>query len=747
MLILQRMSVPRMVVKPRPNGPDASARPPIILVILDTLRADMLYRRDLLGGLPTMRKLFEQSYLFTRAYSPSHWTLPSHASLFTGLTPNDHMAHPPHMRLRSDVPTIAEVFRRRGYLTACITCNPWLSETFGMTRGFDIVWRPRFLSIAWSLNRAADHLAGSFNGHNGVVRTTASLAKLLAAIILSSPAIDNGARSLTRGLRRIVRGEQAPPFLVINLMEAHGPYHGRGGFSGWRKRIRHQGIFGRWERLKFAIMGGRLPITEGMRRDISGIYWENVRYLDSQLGILLRNLPDGFLDRGFLIFVSDHGQLLGERGGIDHSAGLNEELIHVPLAIRPPGGDGGFRVDRPMDITWIYFLLSAIASGERDPLSAWLRWLDNQDAVISVAHGGTVPYVDRLRGRDPHFIEDLLAFKTRHDHPALACIQGRWKLICHLGRQEDELYDLTEDPQELVSIVKGEKDVLEDLHEKLRERFLNPVRNPPGHGYRDGLPLEAKKAIAKIVLTKALGAERKPVLVWTGGKDSTLVLYLTLEVASREGLKVPPILIIDHGQHFQETWSFAEEIAQRTGLQIITARNEDLLAAAGEGVETVPLESLDLENQEEALKAGLEGTEVPLSLDTSVGNHLLKTVALKRALRENGFETVITGIRWDENPARSDEVFFSPREDPPHMRVHPILPWTEREVWDYTLESELPIHPLYSQGYRSFDGVKDSKPTDTRPAWEQDLEASAERAGRAQDKEEIMKRLRALGYF
>ncbi len=161
----------------------------------------------------------------------------------------------------------------------------------------------------------------------------------------------------------------------------------------------------------------------------------------------------------------------------------------------------------------------------------------------------------------------------------------------------------------------------------------------------------------------------------------------------------------------------------------------------------VSFDNLDTENQEEALKAGLDRTEVPLTLETAVGNHLLKTVALKRALRKNGFDTVITGIRWDENPARSTEVFFSSREDPPHTRVHPILHWKEREIWTYTLKNGLPIHPLYVQGYRSFDGARDSKPTDTRPAWEQNLEASAERAGRAQDKEEVTEKLRDLGYF
>ncbi|MFQ5951092.1 MAG: phosphoadenosine phosphosulfate reductase family protein, partial [Candidatus Geothermarchaeales archaeon] len=107
----------------------------------------------------------------------------------------------------------------------------------------------------------------------------------------------------------------------------------------------------------------------------------------------------------------------------------------------------------------------------------------------------------------------------------------------------------------------------------------------------------------------------------------------------------------------------------------------------------------------------------------------------------------ISGIRWDENPSRAAEVFLSPREDPPHVRVHPILPWTERDVWTYTLEHDLPIHPLYDRGYRSFDGVQDSEPIEDRPAWEQNLEGSVERAGRAQDKEEMMRRLRDLGYF
>lgn len=728
-----------------PDEPEGPV-PPVAVVVADTLRADMTEEPILLDRLPTLRRLFGESYLFTRAYAPSHWTLPSHASLFTGLPPHVHGARPPEMRLRAESPTLAEVFRRAGYRTACVTCNPWLSAVHGMTRGFDDVWQPSLLPLAARLHAISDWLANLSNGDGGP-HPWMGLAQRVAALVLSTPAADNGARALRRGMRNYWEPEGRPPFLLINLMEAHGPYQGRGSFAAWEKRMAHHGVFGRWERLKFSILAGRVPITEPMRRDIDGIYWENVQYLDRQLGHLLDEAPRAFLEDGYLVLVSDHGQLLGEDDRIDHAAGLYEPLIRVPLAIRPPGGNGSARVGHPVDISWLYRLLEAIARGDRAPMRRWLDWVARQGVVVSEASGGIVPHVDRLRGRDADFRRDLLAFRSRHDHPALAAVGDRWKLICHLGRTEDELYDLRADPGEKVNRMEEEKETVDELHRELRARFLGETRSPEGPVRRDELPLETKRAVAETVLREALTSPRKAVLVWTGGKDSNLLLHLATDVARREGLPPPRLMLVDHGTHFPETWDFLDRVAEATNASVLVVRNEPLVEALRAGRESVPLDDLDGENQEEALKAGLEGKDVPLDLNTAVGNHLLKTVALKRALREHGFNAVISGIRWDENPARAREVFFSPREDPPHTRVHPILPWTERDVWTYTREHDLPVHPLYERGYRSFDGIHDSEPTDTRPAWEQDLEGTVERAGRAQDKEEIMRRLRALGYF
>lgn len=711
----------------------------------------MLDRDDLLLRLPTLSQLMEESYVFTRAHAPSHWTVPSHASLFTGTAPSEHMAYPPNMKLRADLPTLSELFQREGYLTALVSCNPWIiSDKYGLARGFETAWAP---SLGHSSTLLSDFVIDLFRRRSRedsrFGQMLSGMAEQAVALLRSSPRLDNGGRAALRYVQRFVAASREATFLVVNLMEAHDPYYARGPFSRWASRVQHTGIFGpnRLQELTFAIMGGRLSMTKGTRQNLEDIYWENVVYLDSILGKLLGALPNRIRDEGFLVVLSDHGQMLGDKGDLAHVAGLSQELIRVPLLIRPPGGIRAQYMKHPVDITWLFHLLKSIAMGDPEALPSWLSWSSNEDLVVSEAHGNMVPSVFGLKRKSAQERSDLLSFKARRDRPAIACISARWKLICHLGMQKDKLYDVLEDPKEVTNLGQSETGVLQELHEQLRERFLrqgvprSPIRT-------DNLPLDGKEAVSQIVLTKALHPKRSPVIVWTGGKDSTLVLYLCIEAARREGRPVPPVMIVDHNQHFPETWSFIEEVTEREALKMTVARNENLFKVSeGGATESVQFESLDPENQEEALKAGQNGPEVSLSLDDPVANHLLKTLAMNRALTERGFDTVIAGIRWDENPARSSEVFFSQREDPRHTRVHPILPWTEREVWSYTLENRLPIHPLYVQGYRSFDGVRDSKPTGSRPAWEQDLEESAERAGRAQDKEAIMERLRELGYF
>ncbi|WEL25349.1 phosphoadenosine phosphosulfate reductase family protein [Haloferax volcanii] len=284
---------------------------------------------------------------------------------------------------------------------------------------------------------------------------------------------------------------------------------------------------------------------------------------------------------------------------------------------------------------------------------------------------------------------------------------------------------------------------------------------------------------AATVAATALEQYERPAVMWTGGKDSTLVLSVVREVAADMGVDVPPVVCIDHFEHFDETEAFVREWADRWRLDLVVARNEEFARLGASPGDEIPLADLGDDTRRELARLGHEGETVVLDADSFEGNHLLKTVALNDTLEARGFDGVFSGVRWDEQESRADETFFSPRHDsekyPPHDRVHPILQFEETDVWaafweyivpdsvegypvDHVPETsddlpdgvepaDLPVSPKYFEGYRSLGTESGSAKSDDRPAWAQDLGASAEREGRAQDKEDLMGRLRDLGYM
>jgi len=306
-----------------------------------------------------------------------------------------------------------------------------------------------------------------------------------------------------------------------------------------------------------------------------------------------------------------------------------------------------------------------------------------------------------------------------------------------------------------------------------------------GESPEDYPDVENKIERAIEVTREGLEQYENPAVMWTGGKDSTLTLYFVREVAEQFDLEVPPVVFIDHFQHFDDIHEFVDRWAEEWDLDVIYARNEDI----GEYVEAndlepgddIPVEELSEHNQHHVRNIlEYEEDTFPFLLDTYVGNHLLKTVALNDALESNDIDGVISGVRWDEQEARADETFFSERHDedlyPPHDRIQPILQFDERAVWDAfwnfvvpdTVEAypdegyvpegvedlpegvsqeDVPVSPKYFAGYRSLGSEISTEKSDEEPAWLQDIESTTERAGRAQDKEDLMDRLRDLGYM
>ena len=293
--------------------------------------------------------------------------------------------------------------------------------------------------------------------------------------------------------------------------------------------------------------------------------------------------------------------------------------------------------------------------------------------------------------------------------------------------------------------------------------------------------------IEKAIEVTKTGLEEydNPAVMWTGGKDSTLTLYFINQVAEKYGYEKPTAVFIDHYQHFDEIIDFVKHWAAEWDIDLVFARNGDVGVYAEEHGLTpgdeIPVSALS-EHNKHHVRDILEYEEdsFPFLLDTYVGNHLLKTVALNDALEEYGIDGVISGIRWDEQDARADETFFSPRHDPeiypPHDRIQPILQFDEADVWDvfwsYVVpdtvtafpddgyvpdtdddlpdgvsQDEIPISPKYFAGFRSLGSEVSTEKTESVPAWKQDLQNTTERAGRAQDKEDLMERLRDLGYM
>lgn len=165
----------------------------------------------------------------------------------------------------------------------------------------------------------------------------------------------------------------------------------------------------------------------------------------------------------------------------------------------------------------------------------------------------------------------------------------------------------------------------------------------------------------------------------------------------------------------------------------------------------VRVADLSERNRAEIARLGLAEESFPYEPESFVGNHLMKTVTCNIYLEERGIKAFFEGIRWDEQGARSNETYFSPREatefNPEHTRICPILHFTEKSVWETIHKYAIPFCSLYKQGYRSLGAQVTTMKISDLPAWQQDLERTTERGGRRQDKEGMMETLRKLGYM
>ena len=324
-------------------APPANA-PNVVLIVMDTVRADALslygYGRE---TSPNLERLARRGVRFDQARSTAPWTLPSHASMFTGMWPYQLSAGK-ERELDATYPTLAEVFRENGYLTAGFVANSlYCHLDYGLGRGFthyeDVplsVFEPlrctRFgKAILGKIVDPARFRLGRILGDDpfigpilGDLRDT-----LLSDRRKDAAQINNDAMAW------ISKQEGRPFFIFVNYYDAHAPYLPPRDAQA-KVSSRPLSFSDSLAVLKF---GGdaarRAPWTVDLARDY---YDDCIAYVDDQVGRLYAELKNrGLLDNTIIIITSDHGEHFGEHGGtLGHTQSLYDQEIRVPLIVLDP---------------------------------------------------------------------------------------------------------------------------------------------------------------------------------------------------------------------------------------------------------------------------------------------------------------------------------------------------------------------------------------------------------------------------
>jgi len=351
-------------LRPKDKAPAAGleSAPNILLIVIDTAARNHFscygYERS---TTPHIDAFAQEGILFENAIIPTSWTLPGHASIFTGLFVTEHYTNMVNEWLASDFTTIAEVLDKYGYLTFGYSNNTWVSRKYNTTQGF------RF-----------------FHEYIDII-----LRDTLRKYLLIS---DYGARHTNTVVKRWIKNSlkrEKPFFIFINYMEAHSPYGDTPYRKKFRKNLTRQELDEVNELGKIVAHNG--TITEKQRKMLIDLYDADLLYLDKRIGELLTYLRKiNTLDDTIVIITADHGEHLGDHDLVGHGNSLYDVLIRIPLIIRYPKAfnDPG-KISEQFCLTELFPLLTSLLGIEE----AWetvpgknmkLReFLDNHDATFA----------------------------------------------------------------------------------------------------------------------------------------------------------------------------------------------------------------------------------------------------------------------------------------------------------------------------------------------------------------------------
>lgn len=401
----------------------------IVLISIDTLRADHLgtygHGRN---TSPNLDALAAQGAVFEDASTTAPWTLPSHASMLTGLYPEQTRVRTREI-LGEDIPTIAEALLAAGYRTAGMGNVSWLQPAFRLNRGFE----------QWKLLPADESRRGA-------------------------------ARRITDfGLEFLEQHDGERSFLFLHYFDVHSPYRSQPEFEraflppDFRKSSRVTGAT-----IQLGLAGaehGYVVLSQEEREDLKKLYDAGILQLDTDLGRLFRFIDERFgFDDTLVIVTSDHGEGFFEHGKFSHGEDQYQELLHVPLILRGGRVPAGARIDAPtsiVDIAPTIFAAAGVAPEKPVPgLDLSGHW--ESPALV---RDDRVLYSQSAPGPD----QDVLRMARR----------GRLKLITNRETGRRELYDLKMDPTEQEDLSETRPELADELSALMDRFFVADEDDPP----------------------------------------------------------------------------------------------------------------------------------------------------------------------------------------------------------------------------------------------------------------------------
>ena len=491
-------------------------RPNIVFIVLDTHRRDRMthygYHRQ---TSPNLDDFARQATTFDNAVAAAQWTIPSHASMFTGEYPTVHQTLQVYNTLDNRFDTIAKLLKLNGYQTTGFCNNPLVGIlNNGLKRGFDKFYNycgavpsvpnqsnrlPTPLDKAWEwytqqLRKISYPIQNAFaqsdvlfqlSLHPAFVRMWSKMANYKGHTA-------NSIRDTWQFLEEAEKSNQ-PQFVFLNLMETHMPYAPPDTFINkfmpYFKDTReardilriYNAATHRW------LFPLDEPLGELENTVFNDIYDAEVNYQDHLLGQLLEHLSE--VENTLVIIAADHGDGIGEHDFMGHSFVAYQELVHVPLMIKfPDGMAAGQRINENVSTRRIFHTCLEAAGvqvfeSEDRPAMDVKKYTLAQTAQGPDPEQGTV-FVEAYPPKTAVNLMDKLnapladTFHCRRNR--WAAYEGQYKLARIEGVQ-DELFDLSADPAEIQNLADKNPDLTADMSKKLKTFVAESIARQPNN--------------------------------------------------------------------------------------------------------------------------------------------------------------------------------------------------------------------------------------------------------------------------